>query len=83
MHIIVNIWLYESFLWNINIGYVYLPTMSQKKEPEITVYSKPIMSFYGIMPNNQHVRIFHDKYSKLDRHCVALKNIVDNHFKET
>ena len=41
------------------------------------------MSFDGIVPDNQHVNISHDKYYKLARHCVTLKNIFDNHFKET
>ena len=41
------------------------------------------MSFDGIVPTNQHVNISQDKYYKLARHCVTLKNIFDNHFKET
>ena len=35
------------------------------------------------MHNNQRVKIYNEKYSKLDIHCVTLKNIFDNQFKET
>ena len=56
---------------------------NKKSNQKTIVDDKFIISFDGIVPNNQHVNIFQNNYSKLARHCVTLKNMFDNHFKET
>ena len=34
------------------------------------------------MPNNQHVKLFHEKYTKLVNGYITLKNMFDKYFKE-
>ena len=65
--------------------WIHLPAKisTKKREPKITVDEKPIISFDIIFPNNQYLRINYGKYYKLDRYCVTLNKIIDNHFKQT
>ena len=41
------------------------------------------MSFDGISPKNGNLNISNQKYSKQAKHCVTLKDMFDNNFKET
>ena len=41
------------------------------------------MAFDGIVPKNEHVKIYHEKYSQLAKYCVTLNNMFNNRFKET
>ena len=34
------------------------------------------------MPNIVRVQIHHEKYNKLAKNCLTLKNVVDNHLKQ-
>ena len=54
-----------------------------QKIPKLTVKEKLVMQFDGISPKNENMQIYHEKYYKLDKNGLTLKNMFDDQFKET
>ena len=55
----------------------------QKKEEKLTIDNKLVITFDRKFPKNENFNIYHEKYYKISKHCVTLKETFDNHFKET